>query len=621
MFLLQMLFALLVVVYVVPKLFSFLKSWSVKSSRDRAARITRQKGRDSIAALDAALREKQEGGQKLASWTLDPLSVVASRARRSHGDAMALLCDVLCRTLKSNRQLNCVTSFTKPLAELEEEVDDLFSGSGAKKAPGMLHGLPVSIKECFSIEGQDTTIGCGKRCGKPAAADAVIATVLRRQGAVVYARTNVPQTMLSYECSNPVYGQTLNPYDPTRGPGGSSGGEGALIGSHGSLLGIGSDIGGSCRIPAAFSGCCGFKPTAGRLSSVGAVPGTPGQESIKSTAGPMAREVDGLVLLLRALLGDGHMHALDPTVPDLPFDDAKYGLPLPGDANRASRGALFGGGTPGSKKPKQRLRIGWFCDDGFAPATPACARAVAEARDALAARGHTLVEWRDVKSAGFGVDALTLFALLLGADGAATLTNLALKDDTVDPTLKELVILLGMPKVMRWISTTVSYLLGWTRISRLVGRGGHKSTEQTWAIQWEKKHFVAKVLASWKAMELDAVVCPSGVMPATYIGHAGGLSSMCCYTAFFNLLDMPAGVVPVTTATAADDAALLSSYPRKDPWDKRVVAAASGAAGLPVGVQVAALPWEDEMCLRVMKEVEDAAAFRPSGGQAQEASI
>ena len=181
----------------------------------------------------------------------------------------------------------------------------------------MLHGLPVSIKECFSIEGQDTTIGCGKRCGKPAAADAVIATVLRRQGAVVYARTNVPQTMLSYECSNPVYGQTLNPYDPARGPGGSSGGEGALIGSHGSLLGIGSDIGGSCRIPAAFSGCCGFKPTAGRLSSMGAVPGTPGQEAIKSTAGPMAREVDGLVLLLRALLGDGHMHALDPTVPQL----------------------------------------------------------------------------------------------------------------------------------------------------------------------------------------------------------------------------------------------------------------------------------------------------------------
>merc|ERR1712185_282661 len=113
----------------------------------------------------------------------------------------------------------------------------------------MLHGLPVSIKECFSIEGQDTTIGCGKRCGKPAAADAVIATVLRRQGAVVYARTNVPQTMLSYECSNPVYGQTRNPFDLTRGPGGSSGGEGALLGSGGSLLGIGTDIGGSCRIP------------------------------------------------------------------------------------------------------------------------------------------------------------------------------------------------------------------------------------------------------------------------------------------------------------------------------------------------------------------------------------
>lgn len=148
--------------------------------------------------------------------------------------------------------------------------------------------------------------------------------VLRRQGALVFARTNVPQTMLSYECSNPVFGQSLNPHSHLRGPGGSSGGEGSLIGSNGSLLGIGTDIGGSLRIPAAFSGCCGFKPTCGRVSSAGLTSAVPGQEGIRSTAGPMAREVDGLVLVLRALLGGGHMHALDPTVPDKPFDDAKY---------------------------------------------------------------------------------------------------------------------------------------------------------------------------------------------------------------------------------------------------------------------------------------------------------
>ena len=68
----------------------------------------------------------------------------------------------------------------------------------------------------------------------------------------------------------------------------------------------------------------------------------------------------------------------------------------------------------------------------------------------------------------------------------------------------------------------------------------------------------------------------------------------------------------MTSVTAADDARLREHYPRADPWDKRVVAAAAGAVGIPVGVQVAALPWDDEMCLRVMKEVELAVAFRPA---------
>jgi fatty acid amide hydrolase len=92
----------------------------------------------------------------------------------------------------------------------------------------------------------------------------VIIKVLKAQGALVFARTNIPQTMLSYECSNPVFGQTRNPYCLERGPGGSSGGEGSLIGSRASILGIGGDVGGSLRIPAAFSGCCGFKPTVRR---------------------------------------------------------------------------------------------------------------------------------------------------------------------------------------------------------------------------------------------------------------------------------------------------------------------------------------------------------------------
>lgn len=225
--------------------------------------------------------------------------------------------------------------------------------------------------------------------------------------------------MLSYECSNPVYGATKNPYDRTRGPGGSSGGEGSLIGSHGSLLGIGTDIGGSLRIPAAFSGCCGFKPTAGRLSAQGLTSSTPGQEAVKSTAGPMAREVDGLVLLLRALWANGAMHALDPAVPPTPFNDAAY--PYPPCCAAAAAAAVPPSDPPCGAAPAKPLRVGWFLSDGFAPPTPACQRAVEVAKAGLAARGHTLVEFDWFRATGGGTESVTLFSQLLGADQGETL--------------------------------------------------------------------------------------------------------------------------------------------------------------------------------------------------------
>ena len=273
---------------------SQLHSRHVRATRRRRAALARESARRSIKTMAEDVRTARE---KVPSETESlfrlPIAVVAKRVRGSQSAAKALLLDVIGRALKSTQQLNCCTTFIGPFSQLQSDMVASFTTAEKQhQRASLLQGLPVSIKECFDVKGQDTTVGKGSRAGSPAGADAAILTVLRAQGAVVFARTNVPQTMLSYECSNPVYGQTRNPFDLTRGPGGSSGGEGALLGSGGSLLGIGTDIGGSCRIPAAFSGCCGFKPTSGRLSAKGAVPGTPGQESIKSTPGPMVNRKD-----------------------------------------------------------------------------------------------------------------------------------------------------------------------------------------------------------------------------------------------------------------------------------------------------------------------------------------
>jgi Asp-tRNA(Asn)/Glu-tRNA(Gln) amidotransferase A subunit family amidase len=132
------------------------------------------------------------------------------------------------------------------------------------------------VKENFDVAGYDSTFGVGKRLGFPATRDALLVHVARSLGAVPFCKTNVPQTMLSFCCGNPIYGLTGNPHDVDRTCGGSSGGEGALLAAGGSCLGLGTDIGGSVRIPAHFSGCVGFKPTIARISRKGAQGATPG---------------------------------------------------------------------------------------------------------------------------------------------------------------------------------------------------------------------------------------------------------------------------------------------------------------------------------------------------------
>nr|XP_019936037.1 PREDICTED: fatty-acid amide hydrolase 1 isoform X2 [Paralichthys olivaceus] len=215
------------------------------------------------------------------------------------------------KTLDVNKKLNCCTGI------LLESFDQLKTLDSKKK--GILYGVPVSIKENFAYKNHDCSCGLVTDLDQPLQKDSVLVEVLKRQGAIPFVKTNLPQALLNYDCSNPIYGQTVNPHNLQKTSGGSSGGEGALIGGGGSVLGLGSDIGGSIRIPSAFCGICGLKPTACRLSSQGVRPIYRGQKSVLSSPGPMARDVDSLALCMQALLSD-HMFSLDPTVPPIPFN-------------------------------------------------------------------------------------------------------------------------------------------------------------------------------------------------------------------------------------------------------------------------------------------------------------
>ncbi|MBJ7313227.1 amidase [Rugamonas sp. CCM 8940] len=157
--------------------------------------------------------------------------------------------------------------------------------------PGPLAGLPCTVKETFGIAGQSITAGSLRMTPQPQAADASVVAKLRAAGAIVIARSNVPEFAMTGESSNPRYGRTNNPLDPSRVAGGSTGGEGALVGSGASAFGLGSDILGSIRIPAAFCGLVGFKPASGAVDGTGTWPQIDGHTASWLGIGPITRSV------------------------------------------------------------------------------------------------------------------------------------------------------------------------------------------------------------------------------------------------------------------------------------------------------------------------------------------
>jgi Asp-tRNA(Asn)/Glu-tRNA(Gln) amidotransferase A subunit family amidase len=168
---------------------------------------------------------------------------------------------------------------------------------------GLLHGVPVTVKDSFDVAGLPTRAGSRLRTEHPAAEDATVVARLRSQGAILLGKTNTPEFLASYETDNLITGRTNHPRDPERTPGGSSGGEAAAIAAFCSPGGVGSDGGGSIRVPAHFCGIAGLKPTPGRIPSVGHFPsmGYPG--GLTGVVGPMARSAQDLRLLFSVLAG------------------------------------------------------------------------------------------------------------------------------------------------------------------------------------------------------------------------------------------------------------------------------------------------------------------------------
>ncbi|XP_062437374.1 vitamin D3 hydroxylase-associated protein-like [Rhea pennata] len=471
------------------------------------------------------------------------------------------------KALEVTQEVNCVTDFIHgceyQLQKLKEQ-----------KKKGLLYGVPVSIKDHINCKGHISSGGMVKFLGQAKEEDSVIVQVLKSQGAIPFVKTNVPQTMINYDCSNLIFGQTLNPLNHKKSPGGSSGGEGALIAGGGSILGIGSDVAGSIRLPSSFCGLCGLKLTGSRISKLGVVSSITGMKSVTGMLGPMARDVESLALCMKALLCE-EMFRLDPTVPPIPFDEEIYS----------------------SSKP---LRIGYYEGDGYFQPSPSMRRAVQQTRNLLQEAGHILVPFAPPKI-DYMVD--ELFTRGLFSDGAAHLVD-CFKGDIVDPNLKSQFNTYKLPVLMKRLLAIILKPI-YPRIARdLNALCGVGSAKNLWNQHEAVAVYRAEFIAKWRKLGLDVILCPV-LGPAFNHGYAGKLFAATSYTNLYNVLDFPAGVVPVSTVTRADEEELKHYKGHYgDPWDKRLKEAVEGAVGLPVAVQCVALPWQEELCLRLMKEVE-----------------
>ena len=236
----------------------------------------------------------------------------------------------------------------------------------AREPRGALHGLPVTIKSSIATAGYRCEIGSLLHEGEIPAEDAQIVARLRAAGALILGTTNCPEFLMAYETANLLHGQTRNPWDLERSPGGSSGGEAAAIAAGLSAAGFGSDSGGSVRVPAHFTGICSLKPTPGRIPGRGHLPPCVGPFSILGVIGPMARTIADITLLFHTL---GGQDRLDPISPPLVLRQ-----PALDDLRKTT--------------------IGFFDDDGLAPVTQETRAAVRAAGEALRDAGFRVEPFR-----------------------------------------------------------------------------------------------------------------------------------------------------------------------------------------------------------------------------------
>ncbi|KAI0889517.1 amidase [Annulohypoxylon maeteangense] len=452
---------------------------------------------------------------------------------------------------------NCITELLpKKALERAAELDKYLADS--KKPIGPLHGVPISVKEHMGFKGEDANAGFVGWVGQVPEEDSLILQYLWDAGAVFYARTTQPQTLMHLETSSNLYGATVNPCNTTLTAGGSSGGEGALIGLRGSILGIGSDIGGSIRSPAANNGVFGYKPTTLRLPGDGWTVAMHGAESIIGTTGPLSTSLEGLRLFSKVLI-DQQPWLKQPSLTAMNWKDSAE---------------FF---------PDKKLRVGVMYNDDVVRPHPPILRALTELVGKLKhSPDIEIVDWSPWKHDL----AWSIIASLYFADGGADVrAAIELSGEPWLPLSK--FILVDNPRVKEHTITSL-----WEAVS------AREEYRTKYAQLWNET-----ASSSPDARPIDVILCPAGpgVAPKLETSRYWG------YTSQWNLLDYPAVVFPVADKVDTLEREKPFEYPEDyvplgeedkyiyDLWKKH---GTEGYKDAPISLQLVGRRNQDEQLLK-----------------------
>lgn len=439
-----------------------------------------------------------------------------------------------------------------------------------------LLGLPISIKDNIGVANTLATVGLVHRAEWPkSVTDSHSVQLLRRAGAIVFAKTNVPALLLSYECHNDLYGCTTNPFNSKCTPGGSSGGEGALVALRGCVAGLGTDVGGSIRIPATFCGLVGLKPTSLRVPNRGNQPER--TDSVPSVTGPLGRSVADVTAIFRALTSQPNA-LCDGVASPKAFDEVSYQHVL------------------SSKRP---LRIGYYTEDGFIATSPPCTRAVHEAVAALHQAGHVVEPWTPPHV--FPV--IKLFYQFLSADGGKSLIN------TLGPDLPSgaVVPLLRMSRLPKFAKRFIGFMVGRTfdaqfgEILSLTDECDVATFNEMLIQRNRYRHALADAMGGY-----DCIIAPGTYVPAVQCGSSLYCSYGCSLTAYYNVLDFPVVSLPVSVVDCKVD---QKEEKKKNGYTgmSKVVQSLYDPQlmhGLPVGIQIISSRYTEEKALAIAKIIE-----------------